>query len=112
MESESLFYIAMIFMLFLFRVLKDLQDWKEAPLDCVVLSLYQLQAFYLNETKRGLAGLGKYTIAPGFSLGFFQVVQHHLDCLVHHLDHNGMQLCTTWVQSKVNAGYGGCATLM
>ena len=30
--------------------------------------------------------------APGFSLGFFRVVQHHLDYLVHHLDHNRMQL--------------------
>ena len=48
------------------RVLKDLQDWKEAPLDCVVFSLYQLQAFYLNETKRGLAGLGEYTIASKY----------------------------------------------
>ena len=44
-------------------------------------------------------------ITSGFSLGFFWVVQHHLDCLVHHLDHNRMQLCTTWVQSKVMEGY-------
>ena len=43
---------------------------------------------------------------PGFSLGFFRVVQHHFDCPVHHLDHNGMQICTTWVQSKVTDGYG------
>ena len=42
---------------------------------------------------------------PGFLLGFFRVVQHYLDCLVHHLDHNGMQLWTTWVQSKVMDGY-------
>jgi hypothetical protein len=47
--------------------LKDLQQWKEAPLDCVVLSLYQLQAFYSNEIKRGLAGLGQYTLSPGYS---------------------------------------------
>ena len=56
-------------MVFVFRVLKDLQGWKEAPLDCVVLSLYQLQAFYLNETKRGLAGLGKFTVAPRYKFG-------------------------------------------
>ena len=31
----------------------------------------------------------------GFSLVFFRVVQHHLDCLVHNLDNSGMQLCTT-----------------
>ena len=48
------------------RVLKDLQEWKEAPLDCIILSLYQLQAFYSNEIKRGLAGLGEYTITPEY----------------------------------------------
>ena len=53
-------------MFFTFRVLKDLQDWKEAPLDSLVLSLYQLQAFYLNETKRGLAGLGNYNVAQKY----------------------------------------------
>ena len=45
-------------------MLKDLQQWKEAPLDCVVLSLYQLQAFYCNEIRRGL---GQYTLSPEFS---------------------------------------------
>ena len=53
-------------MFFTFRVLKALQDWKEAPLDSLVLSLYQLQAFYLNETKRGLAGLGNYNVAQKY----------------------------------------------
>ena len=42
------------------------KGWKEAPLDSLVLSLYHLQAFYLNETKRGLAGLGNYTVAPKY----------------------------------------------
>ena len=42
----------------------------------------------------------------GFSLGLFWVVQHNLHCLVHQLDHNGMQLCTTWVQGKTTNGYG------
>lgn len=46
------------------RVLKDLQHWKEAPIDCMMLSLYQLQVFYCKEIKRGLAGLGQYTLAP------------------------------------------------
>jgi len=46
--------------------LKDLQGWKEAPVDCVVLSLFQLQSFYLNEVKRGLAGLGEYILLPEF----------------------------------------------
>ena len=39
----------------------------------------------------------------GFSLGFFWVVQHHLDYLVHHLDYNGMQLCTTWIQKVIDS---------
>ena len=56
----------MLLTLFTLRVLKDLQDWKEAPLDSLVLSLYQLQAFYLNETKRGLAGLGNYNVAQKY----------------------------------------------
>ena len=59
-------YGLLLLMFFTFRVLKDLQDWKEAPLDSLVLSLYQLQAFYLNETKQGLAGLGNYTVAPKY----------------------------------------------
>ena len=57
------------------RVLKDLQKWKEAPLDCVLLLLYQLQAFYLNETKWGLVGLGEYSIAPEYHFITFD----HLD---------------------------------
>lgn len=43
-------------------MLKDLVNWKEVPLDCLVLSLYQLQAFYYNEAKRGISGIGEYTI--------------------------------------------------
>lgn len=52
---------------YVYRVVKDLHEWKEAPLDCVILSLYQLQAFYSNEIKRGLAGLGEYTICQQYS---------------------------------------------
>ena len=33
----------------------------------MLLSLYQLQAYYYNEIKRGLAGLGQYTIALKYS---------------------------------------------
>ncbi len=40
---------------------------KHHALDCVLLSLYQLQAFYANEIKRGLAGLGEYTIAQQYT---------------------------------------------
>lgn len=50
-----------------YRVVKDLQEWKEAPLDCIILSLYQLQSYYCNEIKRGLSGLGTYTLAPEYA---------------------------------------------
>ena len=44
------------------RVMKDLQGWKEAPLDCTVLALYLLQSYYNNEIKRGLSGMGEYHV--------------------------------------------------
>ena len=49
------------------HVLKSLQEWKEAPLDCMVLSLYYLQMFYLCEIERGKQGLGEYKLHPQFS---------------------------------------------
>lgn len=36
--------------------LKRLQRWREVPVDTVVLTLYQLQAYFYNEIQRGLAG--------------------------------------------------------
>ena len=36
--------------------LKRLQHWHEVPVDVIVLSLYHLQGFYLNEIERGFAG--------------------------------------------------------
>ena len=59
-----------------FRVLKDLQHWKEAPVDCMVLSIYQLQVFYYNEIKRGLAGVGEYTLSPMHSSIQVQEVEY------------------------------------
>ena len=74
-----LLYCCFVFVLFHHRVLKDLQEWKEAPLDCVLLSLYQLQAFYYNEIKRGLMGLGKYTIIEKYtSLMCKDTIVHYL----------------------------------
>ncbi len=48
------------------RVLKELQNWKEAPLDCMIPSLYQLQTFYFKEINRGIAGLGEYSITSAY----------------------------------------------
>ena len=49
------------------RVIKDLQGWKEAPLDCIVLALHQLQAYYYNEIRRGFTGIGEYHIAKPYA---------------------------------------------
>ena len=42
------------------RVIKDLQEWKEAPADVLLLSFFHLQAYYYNEIRRGMCGLGEY----------------------------------------------------
>ena len=49
------------------RVMKDLQGWKEVSVDCILLTLYQLQAFYLNEIKREIAGIGEYHLKLGYA---------------------------------------------
>lgn len=61
------------------RVIKDLQGWKEAPVDCVMLAVYQLQAFYLNEIRRGLAGIGEYHL----KLDYASIQANH--GLVHYI---------------------------
>lgn len=48
-------------------LLHDLQEWKEAPVDCVVLSFRLLQSYYLSEIKRGKSGLGTYTLHHEFN---------------------------------------------
>lgn len=37
-------------------VLKQIQRWREVPIDSIVLALYNLQAYYNNEIQRGFAG--------------------------------------------------------
>ena len=47
-------------------VMKRLQKWKEAPLDSVILSLYQLPVYYYNEIQRGLCQCGDFKLATDF----------------------------------------------
>ena len=47
-------------------VLKSLQSWKEVPVDCIVLSFYILQSFFMNEITRGLANQGNYHLHTQF----------------------------------------------
>ena len=44
------------------RVLKQLQDWAEAPVDVVILALHYLQNFYFAELQRGKIGVGNYNL--------------------------------------------------
>ena len=48
-------------------VLKELQDWKEAPVDCMILALHYLQVYYISEISRGQQNLGNYHVHPEFS---------------------------------------------
>ena len=41
-------------------VVKQLQEWHESPLDCMLLSLHHLQSYYFLEICRGQHGLGDY----------------------------------------------------
>ena len=46
-------------------VIKHLQQWQEAPIDAMALSLFRLTQFYLVEVQRGRRGLGDYSLREG-----------------------------------------------
>ena len=48
------------------KVVKALQNWKEAPVDAMLMALYQLQQYHHNEMERGLAGIGEYHLKPKY----------------------------------------------
>ena len=48
-------------------LLKHFEKWKEAPLDSMLLGLYQLQVYYHNEIQRGYGGLGNFSLSPVYS---------------------------------------------
>ena len=48
-------------------VFKQLQQWKEAPIDCMVLALNYLQGYYASEIARGQQKLGNYQLRSEFS---------------------------------------------
>ena len=48
-------------------VFKQLQQWKEAPVDCMVLALNYLQGYYALEIARGQQNLGNYHLRSEFS---------------------------------------------
>ena len=48
-------------------VLKQLQNWRESPPDCTLLSLHYLQSFYMKEIVRGQHGLENYHLHAKYS---------------------------------------------
>ena len=49
-------------------VLKSLQQWKEVPVECILLSFYLLQSFFMNEIKEVLLIKAIITFIHNFSL--------------------------------------------
>ena len=47
-------------------VMKRLQQWKEVPLDLIILSLNMLQVYSFNEIQRGLCQMGEYVLLPKY----------------------------------------------
>ena len=47
-------------------LLKDFQNRKEVPLDCLMMSLKLIQGFYSEECRRGKAGLGNFSLKPKY----------------------------------------------
>ena len=56
------------------HVFKSLHDWHEVSIDCLMLSFYYLQGYYLSEIARGQNGLGTYHIHSRFSRTSFTSV--------------------------------------
>lgn len=42
-------------------------NWKEASVDAVVLAMFWLHTYHVNEIERGLAGLGNYRLLPRYN---------------------------------------------
>ena len=49
------------------HVLKQLQEWHEAPVDCMALALHHLQSYYIVEIFRGQHNMGNYHLHSQFS---------------------------------------------
>ena len=46
-------------------VMKRLQQWKEAPVDSMMLCLFRLTQYYVSEVRRGHHGVGEFILRPG-----------------------------------------------
>jgi len=48
-------------------LLKHYGNWKEAPVDALILGLFKLQVFYYNEIQRGYGRIGSYSLSHDFA---------------------------------------------
>ena len=55
------------------HVLKTLNDWREMSIDCLMLSLYYLQGYYLSKISHGQNELGTYHVHSRFKNSFASV---------------------------------------
>ncbi|KAM4031925.1 uncharacterized protein ACNLHF_019310 [Anomaloglossus baeobatrachus] len=49
------------------KMVKEQTDWKELPVDALVLAMYHMQCFYLFEFQRAYCNMGKYHVKEQFS---------------------------------------------
>ena len=67
-------------------VMKRLQQWKEVPIDLIILSLNELQVYSYNEIQRGLCQMGEYVLLPKY-VGSI-IIEHNTQMfLLIHLKH-------------------------
>ena len=48
-------------------LIKDLNNWKEGPIDCILLSFRFLQQYFLSEIRRGRAAIGNFTLTSAMA---------------------------------------------
>ena len=65
-------------------LLKDFQNWKEVPVDSLVMSLKMLQGYYMEESRRGKAGLGSFTLKARYAEFTTNVDEFQSKLLVCH----------------------------
>ena len=55
-------------------LIKDLQEWKERPIDCIMLSFRFLQQYLLREIQRGRAGVGNFhLVSSEYAIDIYDV---------------------------------------
>ncbi|MEE6502426.1 hypothetical protein FKM82_004516 [Ascaphus truei] len=58
------------------KIIHNLSEWEELPLDCLLLGLYHLQLFYVYEFQKAQFGLGSFTLKESFNDLLRQPTEH------------------------------------